>query len=410
MSSTRSLAEQFGTPSYVYDLTVVETQLARLRAALPVGSKIIYSLKANPHPHIVKALIEQGAGADVSSIHELRTALDAGAQPRDIVVTGPAKSSELIRAAIETEDATLSIESAGQAEAISRLASQLAMTAKGLLRINVDVAIAGSGLAFAGRPSQFGIDLDQAVRIAPELVRLPRLHLVGSHFFLGTNVSSVDALLGGFAAAAGAAAELGVSGLDHAVVDLGGGFSAPYANDDAAPTYMDFRPQLEQILDDQMPGWRGIDLWFESGRYLVGPAGKLVCRVIDVKHSKGEKFVIVDSGIHHLGGMSGLGRLPPLRAAPSQGSAAATTDDVPTRLVGELCASVDSWNPRASLPDVEPGDLLEIANVGAYGLTASLLGFLSHDAPTEVVIGSDRSVSASRLRSERDYLSGGSSI
>lgn len=408
MISTEAIVERFGTPVYIYDLSSARHQLVRLRAAVPAGSKILYSLKANPHPDIVAALVGAGAGADVSSCTELRIALEAGASPSDILVTGPAKSPELIRAVVGLPGATVSIESIEQAETVSRLAEVRSTRVDSLLRINVDDSVHGIGLAFAGRPSQFGIDLAQALDAVPSLMDLKGLNIVGTHCFLGTQIVSRDALVRCFATSASAAAELRRHGLPLNVADLGGGFASPYADFREPYPELDLVPLLEEQLDDRLPGWRDIEVWFESGRYLAGAAGRLVCRVVDVKVSKGERFVVVDSGVHHLGGMSALGRLPPLRARAvvNRATPEPVDEDVTTRLVGELCTSVDCWNPRASLPALEPGDLLEISNVGAYGLTAGLLGFLSHDAPVEVAIEPDGGVRATKLRVERRKVDG----
>jgi diaminopimelate decarboxylase len=185
------------------------------------------------------------------------------------------------------------------------------------------------------------------------------------------------------------------------VLDLGGGFAAPYARRGTPRPFADLRARLERLLD-ATDGERPA-LWFESGRFLVGRAGSLVCTVLDVKTMRGERSVIVDSGIHHLGGMSGLRRVPPL--APEL-IARSEAEAFPARVVGELCTSLDCWAPRAQLPFVQPGDLLLIPNVGAYGLSASLLGFLSHETPKEIVVSGDDVVSATRLSIGRNDVEG----
>jgi diaminopimelate decarboxylase len=180
------------------------------------------------------------------------------------------------------------------------------------------------------------------------------------------------------------------------VLDLGGGFGAPFARQGPPVDLAGLRDRLTDLLDAHVPGWRGGSprVVFESGRYLVGAAGSLVTAVLDVKRSHGKDVVVLESGINHLGGMSGLRRLPPLNphlVTPRDG------DLAPTVVTGPLCTPLDSWSRTAPLPPLEPGDLLVVPNVGAYGLSASLIAFLGHPAPVEVAVDGDRVVHLSRL-------------
>ena len=133
------------------------------------------------------------------------------------------------------------------------------------------------------------------------------------------------------------------------------------------------------MLDGSLQGWRqgSPRVAFESGRYLVGGCGTLICAVQDVKNSKGRTYVVLDSGINHLGGMSGLGRV--LRTKPEiirLGDSESTDIGHKADIVGPLCTPLDSLARDASTPELTPGDLVAIANVGAYGLTGSLIDSL----------------------------------
>jgi diaminopimelate decarboxylase len=147
----------------------------------------------------------------------------------------------------------------------------------------------------------------------------------------------------------------------------------------------------------------------------VATAGTLLTRVLDVKRSHGTPVVVLESGINHLGGMSGLRRLPPITpdlcgpgadlAGPDLGRAgdrdpggAGERPPVTGAIVaGPLCTPLDTWARAATVPEVRPGDVLRVPNVGAYGLSASLLAFLGHPAPVEVVRDGARVVETSRL-------------
>ncbi|MBK8035518.1 MAG: hypothetical protein IPK22_00045 [Verrucomicrobiaceae bacterium] len=122
---------------------------------------------------------------------------------------------------------------------------------------------------------------------------------------------------------------------------------------------------------------------FESGRYLCASSGTLLTTVLDVKKAGMKTFIVLDTGIHHLGGMSGLGRIP--RAALTLINLTAKREgEIVADVVGPLCSPLDSLARGQKMSPVEVGDVLAVPNVGAYGLTASLLGFLSHTTPEEV--------------------------
>ncbi len=176
------------------------------------------------------------------------------------------------------------------------------------------------------------------------------------------------------------------------MLDLGGGFGAPFATAGEPVDLDGLAPRLTTLFDEALPGWRdgGPRIEFESGRYLVGTAGTLAVRVLDVKQSHGRRVAVLDAGINQLGGMSGLRRLPPLRPTLTR----PTGDDTElaeTLIAGPLCTPLDTWAPAAPLPPLEPGDLLHVPNVGAYGLSASLVAFLGHPLADEHVIDSEKS-------------------
>jgi diaminopimelate decarboxylase len=258
-----------------------------------------------------------------------------------------------------------------------------------------------------GTASQFGADLSWVLR-EPELFRKAgRAEVDGLHLFMATNLVDEDALIAQFDIAAAAAEKLAGQFGGLAEVDLGGGFGAPYAQAGTRDMWPTLKPRTEAVLDRRLPGWRdgAPAVSFESGRYLAGDCGVLVCRVLDVKQSKGHTFAILDSGINHLGGMVGLRRLPPMvpTVQPATGNAHDQLGaEMATTVVGPLCTPLDSMLRNAKLPRMASGDLVVVPNIGAYGLTASLLGFLGHPAPIEIVCDGDSVLDASRLTITRE--------
>ena len=399
-----ALAAGVETPLYVYDLGEVRANVARLRAALPAGAGLYYSLKANPHPAVLTALRVLDLAAEVCSPGELAAALAAGWPSGEILYTGPGKRDRDVAAALAAGVREFCVDSPAGLDQLDRLAREAGTRVRTLLRVNDERPAAGQGLAMTGVPSQFGAD---AAWVRAEPARFgdrPHVRVIGPHLYMGTNLAGVDDLLAQFARSVTTAATIEralapyVAGIE--VVDLGGGFGAPFARAGDAVDLAGLRAPLTALLDSGIPGWRngGPRVVFESGRYLVGTAGTLLTRVLDAKRSHGRDVVVLESGINHLGGMAGLRRLPPLNPAlVDPGDPDADVLASPAIVAGPLCTPLDSWSRGAPLPRVAPGDLLAVPNVGAYGLSASLIAFLGHPAPAEVVVDDGVAVHVSRL-------------
>lgn len=395
-----SLARRFGTPSYLYDLAEVRAAHSALRDALPQSTGLYYSLKANPHPDIGRTLAQLGCRAEVSSVGEINAALAAGFVPDDIMLTGPAKSEQDIALAIAAGIRRFSIDSPADLARVGRLAARADRVVDVLIRLNADEPVPGMGLSMAGTPSPFGVDASWLLH-EPEAFRdTGGAQVKGLHLYMGTNLEDERVLLAQFRTSIELAQKAQAAlGMTLSEVDLGGGFGLPYAKAGVRPSFRTLREPLIELLDAGLPGWRRRqpEISFESGRYLTGTAGTLVCRVADVKLSKGRTYVILDAGINQLGGMSGLKRIPRIVPTLSPASNPTTAGIEDAAVAGPLCTPLDLWSLGVSLPSFQPGDVVTVPNVGAYGLTASLLGFLGHCPATEVVVDGDELVSATRL-------------
>jgi diaminopimelate decarboxylase len=400
MSKYPALAEKFGTPTYVYDLDVVAESRDQLFGLLPEGFQLYYALKANPHPEIARELRSGGCRAEISSTGELANALAAGFEPGEILYTGPGKTNGELEHAIATGVRMFSVESLSDLQHVGAAAEKHGVTVSCLLRVNTTQGSASSGIRMMGRPSQFGIDAETLPSLMPALKSVPGTRVVGAHFFTMSNAQDEDSLLAEYEFVLQSAAQLRQEvGLPLEFLDIGGGFSSPYAVPGPRTDYPKLRAGLEVLLDLYLPEWRdgGMELACESGRYLSGSSGSLLAGVVNVKESRGQRFVILDGGINVLGGLSGIGRLLPA-AIGVDGEAPLTGS-----LVGPLCTPGDSLAKAAKLPELSAGDVVTVPNVGAYGVTASLISFLGRPAPTEVVVRGGDVVSVSRLDYQRAY-------
>jgi diaminopimelate decarboxylase len=407
MFRNRELAERFGTPLYVYDLDRVAASHRDLTNSLPDEFTLFYSLKANPHPEIARALRETASRpcrAELSSLGELASALAAGYAAKDCLYTGPGKTDGELATAIGRGVRTFSIESLGDLRRVGAVARRAGVVIDCLLRINTVASAGSTSIRMTGTPSQFGIDSERLAAQLPELRAVPGTRLAGAHFFPLSNARDENSLISEFQQSIETAARLQAElDLPMEILDIGGGFGAPYAAPGRRQVYDKVRTELANALDVHFAGWRGgtPEIACESGRYLVGDCGELLTSVVNLKQSRGTNFVIVDAGINTLGGMSGLGRLLPLAVKPDGD---VPPDDVETAsLVGPLCTPGDVLGRTVRLPSSRVGDVITVPNVGAYGPTASLLLFLSRPAPTEVVTCGGEIVSVSRLEVHRSY-------
>lgn len=376
------LIADHGSPLFAHDLNVVAERARVLQNALPDGARLYYSFKANPLPSIARELRLAGVRAEVTSVGELVAAQKAGFS-EGIVMGGPGKSERVIQMALKNGVTSFSCESFTDAARISTLAQKEGVVVDVMLRVNPTQA-PDARLAMSGVESQFGFD--EALLLAPEAaekLKLPGLNIRGVHVYFGTQVGSVAALGKNTECALDTAVRVSAAvGFECEVVNAGGGFPWPYASDAAAPDLSGLRETLDAAWKAS-PLHGSAQLCFESGRYLCAGSGTLITTVLDVKRAGAKTYVVLDTGIHQLGGMSGLGRIPrasiTLKNLTTQREGETVVD-----VVGPLCSPLDSLARGQKMAPVEVGDVLAVPNVGAYGLTASLVGFLSHETPAEV--------------------------
>ncbi len=392
------VAERYGTPTFVYELDAVRRAHDDLRAALPPGAGVYYSLKANPHPEIVSMLHELGCDSEVSSSGEADVALDAGVPAARVLMTGPGKTAVTLAHALDRGVRRYSVDSPTDLARLERLAGARGVEVDCLLRINADKAVPGAGLAMTGTASQFGADLSWVLADPGAFSGGAHTRVRGLHLYMGTNLLDEDVLVAQFEVGIAIAARLVGVLPEITEVDLGGGFGLPFARHGSRPTFPGLAAAVSQRLDAHLPTWRdGVPhISFETGRYLVGDCGSLVARVVDLKKSKGVRFGVLDTGVHHLGGMSGLRRIP-MVGVDVHAPHADLDDDDPVTVVGPLCTPLDVLGRGLHLPGLAVDDLVTIPNTGAYGPTASLLAFLGHPAPVELVTRGGAVVSASQL-------------
>ena len=387
------LAERFGTPFYAYDLDVVTRQVSAIRSILPPSFDLAYAVKANPNLAVLRHLGGLGLGADVASGGELRYAQRAGIAADRIVFTGPGKRDEELAAAVEVGVRVATVESRGELARLARIAEGLGRRQSVLLRAAVPetAGLERVRLVGDGGAGKFGMDAADLRLAAAEAVASPWLEPLGLHAFGASNLLDADALASHVEATVRAATELAVaSGFGLRLVDAGGGLGIPYASGDDELDIGALGARLSGLASrlDGDPVTAGTRILLEPGRFLVGPAGAYVARVVDRKEVGGRHVIILDGGIHHVLRPVLVGQEHRVRVLTGRAGVAAVANvrRLPVTVAGPLCSGLDVFAQSAIMALPDPGDLVAVLDVGAYGATESMPFFLSHPLPPEVAL------------------------
>jgi len=411
-----ALVRDHGSPLFVYDLDIVAARVAMLRAAMPDAVEVAYAVKANPSPAILRLLAGLGLGADIASGGELAAVTRTGFDPGRVVMTGPGKTDAEIAAAIHAGVRAITIESLEEVDVLLDMAS-LAGRHQGLMiRLAADEAgrsTEGTPIISAAGAAKFGL-LPDEVDEAIDRLRLggaigaagSPYELLGLHAFGASNVRDAHRLVEHVRWLGDRARTCATHhGLRFRLLDAGGGLGIPYA-DDQAPLDLGHLGRgiaAELATWAGHPGLEGARLVLEPGRFLVGPAGAYLMRIVRTKRRAGRTMAVADGGIHHV-------LRPALVGDPHRivgvGAAAERDRTTPSSVVGPLCTGIDQLSGALELPDPRTGDLLAVLDVGAYGFTESMPLFLSHPVPAEVVV----SRGVARVARLRQEPGGGSAV
>jgi diaminopimelate decarboxylase len=400
------LAALAGTPFYAYDLGVVTRQVERLRTALPSSFDLAYAVKANPNLSVVRHLAGLGLGADVASGGELAHALRAGMVAEQVVVTGPGKRDDELRAAVEAGVRVVTVESPLELRRLAAIAESLGRRQPVLLRGAVSEADRLERVRLVGDDGagKFGMDPGDLRLAAAEAVASPWLEPLGLHAFGASNVIDAQALAGHIEATVDAALALASeAGFPLRLVDAGGGLGIPYERhgDELDVTGLGMRlAQVATRLAGTEVG-REARILLEPGRYLVGSSGAYVARVVDRKLTGGHHVVILDGGIHHVLRPALVGQEHRVRVLTGKAASGSEGQRFPVTIAGPLCSGLDVFAQAEVMAVPDVGDLVAILDVGAYGATESMPFFLSHPLPPELVIeGGEARVARPRIEPE----------
>ncbi|QYZ78522.1 diaminopimelate decarboxylase [Methanofollis formosanus] len=365
------LAETYGTPLYVTDLDRIVGNFKRFTSALTAhypAVQVLFAAKANGNLAVMRALAEQGAGADVFSSGELELALQAGMQPDRLLFNGSSKSPADLALAVET-GVRVSVDSIDELRQLEAAAAEAGKSVEIAFRVNPALEVPTHPKIATGlKTSKFGIPAEEIVGAYAEALACEHIDPAGIHCHIGSQILEVEPFARAAAVMVEVAKEVTNLGAEIRFLDVGGGLGIPYHHDtDAAPTPEEYAAAVMPVF---LQGIRdaGIDpaLWVEPGRWLVGDSSVLVARVNSVKRAH-RTFVNVDAGFNLL--------VRPAMYDSYHEVVVANKADRPAdgtyTIAGPICETGDLLAQDRDLPAPEAGDLVAVLDAGAYGFAMS---------------------------------------
>jgi diaminopimelate decarboxylase len=390
----KELAEEYGTPLYVYSKNqIIENYRSFVSALGETNHLVCYALKANANQYILKLLASEGAGADIVSAGELHLALNAGFSPDKIVFAGVGKREDEIEYALQQNIFSFNVESIAELQGISLVARRMGKKARVSLRINPDIDAQSHPYITTGLQSnKFGIEASKALEAYTYAATLSALELVGVHIHLGSQITKVEPFVAAATYVVELIGKLRESGIHLTHIDFGGGFGVQYTNallhealpqeegsDSRVPTPAEFISAVLPLLQSA-----GCSIWLEPGRSIIATAGVFITRVLYMKENSLKNFVIVD------GGMNDLLR-PSLYSAYHQivPLSIDTYEHQKVDIVGPICESGDFFARDRVIAKTNAGDFLAVLTAGAYGFVLGS-NYNGRLRPAEILVNGDR--------------------
>ena len=367
------IAEDFGTPVFVYDAEKIVKQIQTLKNAFSRQElKIKYAAKALTNISILRLMKKNGVGIDAVSIQEARLGLKAGFDPEEILFTPNSVSFDEIKEAVEL-GLVINIDNISILE---HFGNEYHNTVPVCIRLNPHIMAGGNSKISTGHiDSKFGISIYQLPHLM-RVVKTYRLNVAGLHMHTGSDILDAEVFLRGAEILFGVAKEFP----DLQFLDFGSGFKVAYKAGDITTNLYDLGVKLGEAFDQFCRDYgRKLELWFEPGKFLVSEAGYLLVKANVVKQTPATVFVGVDSGMNHLmrpmmyDAYHGIGNI----------SNPGGTQRVYT-IVGYICET-DTLGADRKINEVREDDLLLIKNAGAYGFMMSS-NYNSRFRPPEVLI------------------------
>ncbi|HYA23062.1 MAG TPA: diaminopimelate decarboxylase [Terriglobales bacterium] len=389
------LAERFGTPLYVYSATAIRSRVHDFDGAFRTAPHTLcYSVKANSNLAILRLLAQMNCGFDVVSGGELERVLRISrAAARKVVFSGVGKTREEIGGALKANILLFNVESESELSALAERAAQLKKTAAIALRVNPDVPAETHPYISTGlHQHKFGIPISEALRLYSEAAKSRNLKVTGVSVHIGSQITDVRPFAAAMERVANLVRTLRAQGHSIEYVDAGGGLGIDYEHEsDCDPA---------EYANAVLGALRGLDLHLllEPGRWIVGPSGALITRVLYRKTNDGKKFLIVDAAMNDLLRPALYCAYHKIVAVQKKGEQVEKVD-----VVGPVCETGDFFARDRELPLVQEGDLLAIMDTGAYGMVLAS-NYNTRPRPAELLVDGKTVKVIRRRETNKDLL------
>ncbi len=411
--SLKSLAEEHGTPLYVYSAGTITDHFIRLDKALAgVDHEIAYAVKANSNLSVLRLLATKGAGFDIVSGGELFRVIKAGGDPAHCTFAGVGKTRAEIIYALEQGIYSFNVESEEELRYLNEVAGELGKIAPAAVRVNPNVDAKTHKYISTGKSeNKFGVDFtaipDLYARAAAEL---PNIRLRGLQMHIGSQLTSIDPFIEAVEKVIPMVSALKAK---HGIEfwSIGGGIGIVYQDSlqSGTPGWWSSKAESERPLTIEKYGQElvprikdlGLKILLEPGRYIVGNAGVLVTRCLYEKKGSAKTFKIVDAGMNDLirpALYEGHHEIVPL-IEPT--SSELTKVDV----VGPICESGDFFCQDRPLPDFQPGDAVALMSAGAYGFVMAS-NYNSRPLPAEILVEGGDATLVRKRQTLEDLIEG----
>jgi diaminopimelate decarboxylase len=412
------MADEFGTPLYVYSAGTILDHYTRLDAALaPLDHLICYAVKANSNRAILQLLADAGAGFDIVSGGELHRILAAGGEPAKCTFAGVGKSREEIEYALEQRVYSFNVESEAELEYIDRIAGTKKLRAPVAMRVNPDIdPRTHEYISTGSRENKFGIALDRIPAVYERAAEMRNIDVVGVQMHIGSQITEAAPFAKAITKVAAVVRDL-KSKYGIKFFSIGGGMGIIYRralesgsgkwwqDDSGESSAFSIRDYAEAVA----PPLRelGVRILVEPGRFLVGNAGVLLTRVHYIKKSDTKKFAIVDAGMNDLirpALYHSYHEIVPVEQ-PTANKSRSRNKRERIDIVGPVCESGDFLALDREMPEVRKGDLLAIMSAGAYGFVMAS-NYNSRPLPAEALVRGERFALIRKRQTWKDLVRG----
>lgn len=388
------IINEVGTPVYVYSKKFLIDRYEEFTEAFKnVPHTIFYAAKSNFNLNVIKTFVDLGSGVDVNSEGELKRALLAGADPKEIILTGVGKTINEIRLGLQKDLLMIKAESEEELDLINLIAGEMNKVARVAIRVNPDVdpqthPYISTGLS----ESKFGIDSKSALVLFKDKNRFKNIQFTGIDMHIGSQITTTQPFAESIEKLAQIYFELKDSGLKLEHFDIGGGIGVKYGNEEPF-SIKDFANAISPVLKKL-----DCDIFFEPGRFLTANGGILATQVLYTKKNGEKNFIVTDAAMNDLLRPSIYGayhNIQPIELHPNR-------NEINADIVGPVCESGDFLARKRKIFESRRGEYLAIMSAGAYGMVMAS-NYNARRRPPEVLVD-DNNYHIIRSRETYDHL------